>query len=503
MVDSYNRRVRSALAGLLAAGLMVLAFPPYAVGWLAVVAVAVLLGELRRGRHPVVAGAVFGLGFYSGLVWWLSRLGIIALAPLVVVFAAYLALFGWLLGKSRTWPAPRWWLAATGGWALMEAGRLRFPLGGFEWGMAGYAMAPYAPARGAAQWIGTSGWMVVVVAVSAGIVVAVEARRFRPELVASGIAAAALLAGGAAFPTIPRGDPVRVAIVQGSTPCPGTHCPGERRGTYQQHLALTRTISAGAVDLVVWPESSTGSLDADPILNLDVREAMGAEARRLGAYLLAGGDRPISGTHWVNANVVFGPDGNIIGEYRKRHPVPFGEYIPARPLFEWIPALRQVPSDMVPGDGPVLFALGEIRLGSVISFEGAFARYGRQYARMGAGLLVLATNQDSYPFTPVSDQFIAMSQMRSAELGLEVVHSAVTGKSAFVHPSGIVEDEIGFHEEKVITATLTLREQSPTFYARVGDWIPALAVAGLGLATLRRWPNSPGSAPTSPTSRKS
>ena len=47
---------------------------------------------------------------------------------------------------------------------------------------------------------------------------------------------------------------------------------------------------------------------------------------------------------------MFGPDGRIVGEYRKRHPVPFGEYIPARPLFEWIPALDQVPRDMIAGD---------------------------------------------------------------------------------------------------------------------------------------------------------
>ena len=58
------------------------------------------------------------------------------------------------------------------------------------------------------------------------------------------------------------------------------------------------------------------------------------------------GDRPISDTEWINANVVFDETGAIVTEYRKRHPVPFGEYIPARPLFDWIPELRRVPRDM-------------------------------------------------------------------------------------------------------------------------------------------------------------
>ncbi len=60
----------------------------------------------------------------------------------------------------------------------MEAARVRFPVGGFEWGLAGYALAPYPWARGAAQWVGASGWGVVLVAVAAGLVVASKGSDF-------------------------------------------------------------------------------------------------------------------------------------------------------------------------------------------------------------------------------------------------------------------------------------------------------------------------------------
>ncbi len=478
--------MRSVLVALAAAVLMVLALPPFGVGVLVVPALGLLLWELRHGVGQGVAGLVFGWAFFAGLIWWIGKLGLIAVMPLVVVFGAYFGLYGWLLGRARTWPAGPWWVAAVGGWASIEAIRVRFPVGGFEWGLVGYSIAPYPWARAAAQWVGVSGWGVVLVALAAGAVVAIEQRRFRVEAIAPAVVVVILTIGGAIWPAIPEGPPIRVAIVQGSTPCPLTHCLNERRTTFEMHLALTRTISPGSVDLVVWPEGSTGGLNADPILDPDVAEAIGDEAARIGAYLLAGGDRPISDEEWINANVVFNPEGEIVGEYRKRHPVPFGEYIPARPLFEWIPALDQVPRDMIRGDSAVVFDLPIGRIGSVISFEAAFGRYGRDEANGGAQLLVVATNEGSYEFTPVSDQFIGMTRMRAAELGLSVVHSAVTGKSTFI-TGGSLGQVAGFLEERVITAELKLSDGTQTLYTRWGEWVQALAIAMLALLLLRRW----------------
>ncbi len=441
---------------------------------LAIPAIGLLLWELRHGGRAVTTGLIFGWSFYAGLIWWIGKLGLIAVAPLVIVFGSYFGLYAWLLGKARSWPSGAWWIAAAGGWGLMEAIRVRFPVGGFEWGLVGYSVAPYSWPRGAAQWIGASGWSLVAVAVAAGIVVSIEQRRFRLELSGGVAAVIVLTAAGAIWPPVPVGSPIRVAIVQGSTPCPLTHCFNERRATFEMHLGLTRTIPTGAVDLVVWPEGSTGGFDADPVLNPDVGVAIGGEAARIGAYVLVGGDRPVSDEHWINANVMFGPDGRVIGEYRKRHPVPFGEYIPARPLFDWIPALAQVPRDMIRGDDPVVFDLPVGRIGSVISFEGAFARYGRDEAKSGAQLLVVATNEGSYEFTPVSDQFIGMTRVRAAELGLAVVHSAVTGKSTFLS-GGEVGEVADFLEEKVMIAELRLSDGNPTLYTTWGDWVQGLA----------------------------
>jgi apolipoprotein N-acyltransferase len=272
-----------------------------------------------------------------------------------------------------------------------------------------------------------------------------------------------------------------VAIVQGSTPCPFEHCPpDERLRTYQQHLALTETIEPGAVDLVVWSEGSTGGNNADPVNNPEVGEAIGEQARRIGAPMLVGGDRPVSDTHWINANVFFNAEGEIVGEYRKQHPVPFGEYVPWRPVFEWIPALDRVPRDMIPGDGPVVF---EDWLGSVISFEGGFSRYAFDTRRAGATVLVVATNNASYGLTPATDIWIGMTRMRAVELGIPVVHAAVTGKSTIIDNEGSFSATTDLGTQEIFFGGLGPSVSTP--YATIGNAVMYLA-AIIGIVTWLR-----------------
>ncbi len=478
------------IGGLLVIGgavLSVLAFPRLGPGWLILPGVMLFLAGLRTAdnrRQGLLYGALYGLTFFGGLLWWFSELGLIAVIPLVILQASFLAAYGWWLTKYNDRPSGAWFLLAVGGWALMELIRYHFPFNGFEWGAVGYALSDQGWVRAVAPLIGTSGITVVGVGVLAAVVLVVGGQRRRWQI---GLLAAlvGLLFVGLVWnvPTPGYSISLTAAIVQGSTPCPFEHCPpDERLRTFEQHLEWTRQIEPGSVDLVVWSEGSTGSSNADPVQNPEIGEAIGAEARRIGAWFLVGSDRSVNETHWINANVVFNPEGEIAGEYRKQHPVPFGEYIPFRPLFEWIPDLDQVPRDMIPGEGSVVFDLGDgVHLGSVISFEGGFSRYPRQHARAGANLMVVATNEGSYGTTPGSDQFIGMTRMRAAELGTPLIHAAVTGSSVFVDESGAFSSETtGLGTMEILTATLPPFARS--IYARTGD-ILMIAAALVGLGT--------------------
>ncbi|NND02916.1 MAG: apolipoprotein N-acyltransferase [Acidimicrobiia bacterium] len=473
-------------AALASALLMWAAFPPLNLGLLAFVAPAPLLFALRRVESPTAAlgiGFVYGLVFYGGLLSFILVLGAVAWIPLVVWLSATSALFGLLVWAFRTWPNGRWFLIAVGGWTALEFLRATFPFGGFPWGQLGTAAAGVPGVIGSVQWVGPSGWTVLAVAVSAGIVLVLEDPGAWRLVVDPAVVVVVLTTGGVLFAPSADGDPLRVAIVQGGSPCPGTHCQNEKMLIYESHLELTQAIPDGSVDLIVWPENSLGS-PFEPADNPEIDEILSGEAERLGAYFIASGTRSAGPDNFYNVNTVYAPNGSKVGEYQKRHPVPFGEYVPLRDVLDFIPQLERVPRDMIRGEGPVVFETPRGLLGTVISFEGAFARLVRSEAQIGAELIVIATNEASFGSGAASDQLIGLAKVNAAAVGQDLVHAAITGKSTFITASGGVGLSTELFEETVLIGEVRFRDAGPTLFTRFGEWLALIAIAGAFAAAL-------------------
>ncbi|HSQ37951.1 MAG TPA: apolipoprotein N-acyltransferase [Acidimicrobiia bacterium] len=483
-----------AAAALISAALMWLSFPPVNLGFLVFVAPVPLLWALRRARtrrEAVWVGLIYGFAFFGGMLWWIFLLGAVAWVPLVSTMVVYVVAYALLMFVVRLWSPMLWWTVAVGGWAAFEFLRSHGPLGGFPWGAAGFPIGTIPGARGAAQWIGPTGWGVLVIAFAAAVVLLAEEEPDRRPLEVITALIVVLAAIGLVLAPDAGGTAMRVAIVQGNSPCPRQHCDGEKQLIYESHLALTRSITAGSVDLVVWAEDSFGG-SFNPTFNPEVTAQMGSEAVRLGAYLLAGGSRSAGTENWDNYNVLFAPDGSIVGEYLKRHPVPFGEFVPMRNLLGFIPQLDQVPRDLRRGEGPVVFplAIGDesLVLGSVISFEGAFPRYLRSEVQAGAQVAVVATNEGSYGSGPASDQLIGMVRLNAAALGVDVVHAAVTGRSTFIRADGSLDSAAtGLFTGEVLYGSVSTQESRRTLYTVTGDWLELAAIAVAGMALVVGW----------------
>ena len=70
------------------------------------------------------------------------------------------------------------------------------------------------------------------------------------------------------------------------------------------------------------------------------------------------------------------------------HLVPFGEYVPYKKLFFFAGSLLQDVGEPDPGTRRTLFKMGGHSYGTFICYESVFGDEMRQYAKMGADVLV-------------------------------------------------------------------------------------------------------------------
>ncbi|MGH2752618.1 MAG: apolipoprotein N-acyltransferase [Actinomycetota bacterium] len=468
---------------------LALAFPEPGLGFVAWIAVVPLLtlatGE--RARRGATLALAFGLGFFGLLLYWISIVGFLGWIVLVVLQAAFLACFGvlWAVLSRFDHGLARIGLAATA-WVSIEFLRSQVPVGGFTWGQLAQSQTEVSLLLPVASLGG--GWLVagLVIVLNAAVVELVVAARAQRRLApAPLLIIVALLAAPLAVPSNEAtGDSLRVAIVQGNV-------PQDFRGPYYEkelailasHQHLTEELDVVEPDLVVWPESSVG---LDLTTNEDAARAVRASAQAVDAPMIVGGNLDVDDDRYKVVALHVDATGEVVDTYQKTHLVPFGEYVPARNVFGWIPALEQVPRDAIAAGEPVVFDVAGGAVAPVISFEGDFGSLVRRPIAEGGRLLVVATNTSTWGYSWASAQHVAFSQVRAVENGVWVAHAALSGISAFVTPNGEVVDATSLWTATALVEQLRFAE-SITLYARYGDWFCWLSLVVTVLALALRW----------------
>lgn len=455
-----------------------LAFPPFDLAPLAFAGVGAFLASLRgiRGTSRVLLGFLFGLAFFGLLLLWVRRAGLHAYVALVGTESVFPSLFALGAGPILDRRPFATTVGASALWVLiMEAARSRFPVGGFPWGslgvpVVGTPLALVAPLGGgiAAAW--------VVAYLSAALASSPWAG------LRSGLATIAptLALVGLGLPFLGQssmGRELRVAVVQGNVPLPPELAsPARTARVLADHVALTRDIAPGSVDLVVWPE---GVVDLDgprPSPGDPARPPLAEVARETGAWVVAGVVSDAGPGRFRNSALAVDPLATVAGVYDKQRPVPFGEYVPWRDHLGFVTALRAVPEDMVPGPSPRPLPVPGGAIGTPISYEVAFSRIVQGFAAEGVRAVVVLTNTSSYgPRAATAEQQLQATRMRALELGLWVVLSAPSGISAIVDPRGRVVERTDVYEAAVLRGTIRLADPSTPF-ARWGEG-PSLLLA--------------------------
>ncbi|MCD4535342.1 apolipoprotein N-acyltransferase [Nocardioides sp. cx-169] len=492
----------------LAAGLLLsAAFEP--VAWPVVLPVAVagfvLSTRGLRARSGWVPGLAFGVAFYFTHIWWMrDSVGVDAWGALAGIEAAFYGLLGSVtaaLHRRRLWPL---WTATA--WVTMEVVRSGWPFSGMPWGRLSFAVVdtPVAPALAYVGAVGVSLLLAGLGSLLAWVVVASARQRLVAAGVAVGLLALTLLPALMPYSLEETGT-VTVAAVQGDVPGPGNDILYDAEQVTRNHVDATvdlaAEVEAGTAprpDFVLWPENSTASDPfTDPSVNAGIREAVAA----IGVPVLVGGIVDSGPDHVLNQGIVWDPVTGAGERYTKRHPVPYGEYIPFRKyLSGTFGKLALIPRDMLSGTRQTPLRVAGVEIADSICFDIAYDDGIYDQVTRGAELLTVQTSNASFIFTDQIDQQFAMTRLRAVETGKWLVVASTNGISGVISPDGEVVATADPRTRAVLVEEVALRG-GVTPGVRLAPWIgrgsavATAAVLVLGALAYRRRPRTGGHEP--------
>ena len=508
------------LSGLL----QVLIFPRPNWYWLCWIALAPLFYALLRAREadaaqllteetysflvPARFGQGFLLGWASGTVFYLGSCYWVysvmhtygGLSPLVsflllILFSLYIGLhhglFGALVamaGQARVGFSRKALVLAPFLWVGVEL--LRAHLVSFPWLLLGTAQVDNLPLTRLAGVTGVYGLSFEIALVNTAFTAAmlVHRRRRKPLLVAA-LAGAVALHATVLVQVPPSEFDSHAMLVQPNVPI-------QRQWTYEEYEKLLDELTSisrppqmgsdpGVAPLIVWPESPAPFATDDRLFSETTAEL--AKSRHswllVGATAVQPAATPGEAAQDYNSALLIPPNGGAGQRYDKVHLVPWGEYIPFAWAFGFAKALtHEVGAYTSSGGERLPLDAGGHRYGVFICYESVFPHEVRQFVQHGAEVLVNISNDGWFGNSGAAWQGLNMARMRAVENHRWMLRGTNTGITASIDPMGRSVATIPRNRRLAMDAPYDLLNDT-TFYARYGDWFPAvcaiISVTGL------------------------
>jgi apolipoprotein N-acyltransferase len=520
--------------------------------WIALLPLLMALTGKDSSGDPISWKQGAALGYAAGFTWYLGSCYWIyatmhiygdiakpAAAGILVLFCLYLglyhALFGGLIAAvrrasyfGRSFGAQGALLLSPFVWVAVELARARIT--GLPWDPLGIAQVDNPLLTRLAPITGAYGLSFVIAAVNALWLVRItlkERRHTRTALTLAGVSIVLLyvlflrrlhnpvhdgtdavatlvqenLEVGAANkgPQLTTGQMLRsfseLSLYPGTDYCLGipeldtTKCI-QMVPVHKENSDGVRVLSHS--DLIVWPESPAEGFEDN---NPGFRLAISSLATTANAPVIVGDvafERDLGvkrGYDQYNSADFIAPDGTFVGRYDKMHLVPFGEYTPYKKLFFFAGSLLQDVGLFDPGKRRSVFAIGGHTYGTFICYESVFADEMREYADLGADVLVNISNDGWYGDTSAAWQHLNMVRMRAIENHRWVLRATNTGVTASIDPYGRVVMALPRHMRTSLRVGFNY-EHDVTFYSAHGDlfayFCALVTTLGLGCSLLRR-----------------
>ena len=495
-------------------------------GWM------LLVARSPRGLRAFGIGWAFGVGHFAlGLNWiataftyqaampaWLGWIAVVLLSLYLAVYPALAAWGAWMVSMRRA-PAKAgvtlsFALAFAALWTLTEWLR-SWAFTGFAWNPLSVVLLKEFSGPSLIRWIGTYGASGLL-ALQIGTAIWLwhyfrnpGQPKFPGRPLVQSIAwalAVGLMVAPVTFlnANSRNGDYVSWNIIPITVVQPNVgqqdKWEGDKADANFAKLARLTAPKSDAPRLILWPEAAIPDYleTGYPAIYYDRSPA---EARGRLTVLMNPGDLMLLGALKLefdrtgqavgarNAVMAVHADGTLGPRYDKAHLVPYGEYLPMRPLLSAIGLSRLAPGDLDfwPGPGPHTLDLG------------AFGKAGLQicYEIIFSGQVVDRAHRPDFIFNPSNDawfgawgppQHLAQARLRAIEEGLPVIRATPTGISAVIDADGRIVEALPMHAAGRID-TFIPKAHAPTLFARYGNMLPvgfALLLLALAIAFRRR-----------------
>jgi apolipoprotein N-acyltransferase len=468
------------------------------------IALVVIAARGRSVGGSLLVGFLAGAAFYFTHIQWASLfLGPVPMSALSILEAMFFALGTLAITLAYRW-LPRVFGAGWGAtiglaivvaglWTAREAWASVWPYGGFAWGRVALSQSE-GPLAELFAWLGISGVSFVMVLVVALVLAAIDyswahfrelpldsrsqhvSRALRTLFVP--VAVFALLVNVPAFNVVTDGS-LRVGAVQGNGKA-AYFDTRDRGDLLNAQLTATEPLYGEDLDLVVWPEGGT---DLSPLSNSYAAAAFDYVTDRAGAPLISG-DITERDDNIYNSQLLWMPGEGVVDIYDKRHPIPFGEYVPNREVWaQFAPDLiGLIARDYTIGATDMVFDVNDVIVGVNICFDIVDDQILTESVEQGAQVIIASSNNADFGRTDESAQQLATARIRALELGRSVVNISTVGLSAIIAPDGTTIATLPWYtaasmvEDVPLSSTIT----PAVVWGRELEWL----VSGIGLGAL-------------------
>lgn len=480
------------LCAPIAGVLLTLSFSPFDYWYAAIVALAFLFASWQNitAARALLRGFLFGLGVFAAGVSWIyvsihdmGSVSLIESITLTGAFIVFWALFpastGWIavqLTLTRTVPVRL--LIMPGVWVLVEFIRGSLLLNGFPWLLCGYSQLD-SPLAGYVPLIGVYGTGFLLACTAACVVASFYSKKTR-ELGIVSILIIWIL--GSYLQTIKWthviGDPIHVALVQGNIAQNQKWRSENKAQTLQLYKNMTEQHWDSAV--IVWPETAIPAY-LSQVNDLFLMPLNDKASQHHADLIISVPDKNEAENKRYNVVITLGGQQ---GMYRKRHLLPFGEYLPWQPVSGFVLNKINIKLGEFTAGAPeqTLLKAGGYSFITSICYEDAFADVFRQ-SLADAAYLVNVTNDAWFGHSIEPYQHMQIARMRALETGRYMLRATNTGLTGIISPDGKISVQAPLFQTTVLTGEI-VPMAGLTPFARLGDNIVIYTLAFLLVITI-------------------